>query len=275
MLDVGVYPLNSYFEYVVTENDSYLHALTDIIPLEYGDYQVTNPIIHIPNINRMNYPLRTGYMSGVAYRTPIGFVTFDYVVADSFSNSNEVIAEYNRNPFIQGTTAAVPYNGMHVCFAYLSGIYTPSLSGGSDLITGSDGKYYELSLCEPLVTFDADFSVNAWGYTNSLYECLIYYQEGSVVVTNHPMGYALLRTSLINDNVYMKPEVLPSKLGFANSSSGLLGTLYSLGQTLSTTLLDIGEFLSTRIGNFDFVYILSAGFGIYVGWCLIKWFIPL
>lgn len=69
-----------------------------------------------------------------------------------------------------------------------------------------------------------------------------------------------------SDNIYIEPVPGGSDIFW----------LYNFGSMLSSLGTNIDSILNFKIGGYNLLFILlSSGFTFYMGWCVVKWFIPL
>lgn len=62
---------------------------------------------------------------------------------------------------------------------------------------------------------------------------------------------------------------------FDGSDLGLIGDISDLGQTLLVSGFNFSEFLNYKVGGASILsLIIGSGIFIYMGWCIVKWFLP-
>ncbi len=88
--------------------------------------------------------------------------------------------------------------------------------------------------------------------------------------------------SAMGDCYYLDSTSLPDGLDYDRIFEQPLpgGTdviwLYNFGNALASMGDSINGILNFEVGGYNFFYlILGSGFFLYMGWCIIKWFIPL
>ncbi len=155
----------------------------------------------------------------------------------------------------------IPYSS--VSFYGYNGSYGSSPYRLSSVILSS---YYSPSSPNDVVSLDFRSSYDNYGHSVSL--TFRAYLQGNPI--------PVYGTLPVPDN-YIPIDFIDNFAppAFDGSDLGLIGDISDLGQTLLVSGFNFSEFLNYKVGGASILsLIIGSGIFIYMGWCVVKWFLP-
>lgn len=155
----------------------------------------------------------------------------------------------------------IPFSS--VSFYGYNGSYGSSPYRLSSVILSS---YYSTSTPNHVVSLDTRSSYDNYGHTVAL-SFRAYLPNNSIPVYGTlPVPDEYIPLDFIDN---FAPPIADG------SDLGLIGDIADLGQTLLVSGFNFSEFLNFKIGGASFLSLLvGSGIFIYMGWAVVKWFLP-